>query len=242
MAYGSPNRWAATGSAATQAQFDAGLRQYMLQVYNYMASGLALTGIVAYAAAASGFYRSIAGTPLLWVVMLAPLGIVLFFSFRIQSMSLTTARATFWAYAALMGLSLAGIFLVYSGASIARTFFVTAGTFAAMSIWGYTTRTDLTRFGSFLFMGLIGIVLASLVNAFLGSQGLNFAISVIGVLLFTGLTAFDTQRIKEAYVEQATYGDVQAKTALFGALQLYMDFLNLFLFLLRFMGVSSSRD
>ena len=236
MAYGQENRWAVRGSAIDQAAIDVGLREYMLRVYNYMASGLALTGIVAYVAAYSGFYQSIAGTPLIWVVMLAPLALVFFFSVRLERMSLGAAQATFWVFAAVMGLSLAGIFLVFTGASIARVFFITAGTFAAMSLYGYTTKTDLSRFGSFLMMGLIGIILASLVNLFVGSSALQFAISVIGVLVFTGLTAWDTQRIKEMYVENQD-GTVTGKKAVLGALQLYLDFINLFMMLLQLLGV-----
>src|SRR5437764_436552 len=153
---------------------DVGLRRYMLQVYNFMAAGLGVTGLVAYGAVATGFYQQIAGTPLIWLVMLAPLGALLFLSFRVERMSVGAAQATFWTYAALMGLSLAGIFLVFTGASIARVFFISAGTFAAMSLYGYTTQRDLSQFGSFLFMGLIGIVLASLVNVFIGSSALQF--------------------------------------------------------------------
>jgi uncharacterized protein len=235
MAYEPGNRWTTRDAAIPQVGIDAGLRQYMLSVYNYMAGGLALTGVVAYAAAASGFYQAIAGTILFWVVLLAPLGLVMLLSFRIQSMSLGAAQATFWAYAGLMGLSLAGIFLIYTGASIARVFFITAGTFAAMSIYGYTTRTDLSRFGSFLFMGLIGIIIAGLVNMFIASSALQFAISVIGVLVFTGLTAWDTQSIKEMYFE----GDgtaVAGKKAILGALRLYLDFINLFMMLMQLLG------
>src|SRR5690348_9466959 len=195
---------------AGDAAIDAGLRRYMLQVYNTIARRLALTGLRAYAAVASGFYQQIAGTPLIYVVMLAPLAAVFFLSFRIEKMSTGAAMATFWVYAGLMGLSLAGIFLVYTGTSIARIFFITAATFAATSLYGYTTRTDLSRFGSFLFMGLIGIVIASLVNIFIGSTALQFAISVITVLVFTGLTAYDTQRIKEVYLASDA-GDVMAK-------------------------------
>ena len=234
MSYDSGDRWMAR-TAGTQAAVDVGLRQYMLRIYNYMAGGLALTGAVAYAGAASGFYQQIIGTPLFWVVLFAPLGLVLLLSFRIQKMSLGAAQLTFWGYAALVGLSLSGIFLVYTGASIARVFFITAATFAAMSLYGYTTRTDLSRFGSFLFMGLIGIVIASVVNIFLASSALQFAISVIGVIVFVGLTAYDTQRIKEMYFD----GDgevIAGKKAIMGALQLYLDFINLFLLLMQFMG------
>jgi hypothetical protein len=225
----------AYNAAVPRADLDLGLRQYMLQVYNFMAAGLALTGFVAYGAVATGFYQQIAGTPLIWLVMLAPLGALLFLSFRVERMSVGAAQATFWSYAALMGLSLAGIFLVFTGASIALVFFITAATFAAMSLYGYTTQRDLSQFGSFLFMGLIGIVLASLVNIFLASSALQFAISVIGVIVFTGLTAWDTQRIKEVYLESDP-GDVLTKKALMGALALYLDFINLFVMLLQLAG------
>src|SRR6185437_7236658 len=208
MAYDSGNRWAVRG-AVPQVDIDVGLRAYMLRIYNYMASGLALTGIVAYAAAASGFYAQIAGTPLVWIVMLAPLGLV------------------FWLRA--------GIFLIYTGASIARVFFITGGTFAAMSLYGYTTKRDLSQFGSFLMMGLIGIIIASLVNMFIGSTALQFAISVIGVLVFVGLTAWDTQSIKEMYVVSDD-GQIAGKKSIMGALRLYLDFLNLFLMLLQLFG------
>lgn len=214
---------------------DVGLRQYMLRVYNFMAAGLGLTGVVAYGAVATGLYQQIAGTPLLWLVMLAPLGAVLFLSFRIDRMNAGTAQATFWGFAAVMGLSLAGIFLLYTGASIARVFFISGATFAAMSLYGYTTRRDLSQLGSFLFMGLIGIVLASLVNLLLASSALQFAISVIGVLVFTGLTAWDTQRIKEVYAASDP-ADVLSKKALMGALALYLDFINLFVMLLQLTG------
>jgi FtsH-binding integral membrane protein len=216
-------------------QIDAGLRAHMQRVYGYMAGGLALTGIVAYAAAASGFYQSIAGTPLIWIVMLAPLGFVLALSFGIQRMSAATATLLFWIYAAVMGLSLGSIFLVFTGESIARVFFITAATYGAMSLYGYTTRTDLSRFGSFLLMGLVGIVIASLVNIFIGSSALQFAVSIIGVIVFVGLTAYDTQRIKEMYLEPDTV-EVAGKKAGLGALALYLDFINLFMLLLQLFG------
>jgi FtsH-binding integral membrane protein len=216
-------------------QIDAALRAHMQRVYGYMAGGLALTGIVAWAAAASGFYQSIAGTPLIWIVMLAPLGFVLALSFGIQRMSAATATLLFWIYAAVMGLSLASIFLAFTGESIARVFFITAATYGAMSLYGYTTRTDLSRFGSFLMMGLIGIVIASLVNIFVGSSALQFAISIIGVIVFVGLTAYDTQRIKEMYLESDTV-EVAGKKAVLGALALYLDFINLFMLLLQLFG------
>ena len=233
MAFGT-ERTAARG-AETREVFDAGLRAHMLRVYNYMATGLALTGIVAFAAARYGFYEALAGTPLIWVVMLAPLGFVFFLSFKIQSMRASTAQTLFWAFAGIMGLSMAGIFLVFTGASIARVFFITAGTFAAVSLWGYTTRRDLTGMGSFLFMGLIGIILASVVNLFLASSALHFAISVIGVIVFVGLTAYDTQRIKNEYAEWHD-SETSSKLAIMGALRLYLDFINLFMILLQFLG------
>jgi FtsH-binding integral membrane protein len=223
------------GAAGSAATVDAGLRRYMLSVYNYMAAGLGITGLVAYAAVSTGFYQQIAGTPLIWLVMLAPLGAILFLSFRIERMSIATAQAVFWSFAAIMGLSLAGILLIYTGTSVARVFFISAGTFAAMSLYGYSTSRDLSRFGSFLFMGLIGIVLASVVNIFVASSALQFAISVIGVLLFTGLTAYDTQRIKQVYLTAGGTGDL-AKSALMGALTLYLDFINLFVMLLQLTG------
>ena len=234
MALGSQPRWAVR-SADTQVGIDVGLREYMLRVYNYMASGLALTGIVAYVAAFSGFYESIAKTPLIWLVILAPLGLVMLMSFGIQRMQASTAQMVFWAYAGLMGLSLAMVFLVFTGASVARVFFITAATFGAMNLYGYTTGTDLSRFGSFLLMGLIGIVIASLVNIFLVSSALQFAISIIGVIVFVGLTAYDTQRIKGMYLESDA-GEIADKKAVLGALALYLDFINLFMMLLQLFG------
>jgi uncharacterized protein len=223
-------------TAATDVAIDAGLRQYMLRVYNYMASGLALTGIVAYVVANTpSLAQAIFGTPLQWVVMLAPLGFVLVLSFGINKLSYGAAQAVFWGFSVAMGASLASIFLVFTGASIARVFFITAGTFAAMSLYGYTTKTDLSKFGSFLMMGLIGIILASLVNIFIGSSALQFAISVIGVIVFVGLTAYDTQRIKEVYLESDDY-QTMGKKALMGALSLYLDFINLFMMLMQLLG------
>jgi uncharacterized protein len=235
MSFDTGNRFGAR-TAIPQVGIDAGLRSYMLRVYNYMAGGLAITGLVAYFAAASGLYVALMHTPVLfWIVIFAPLGLVLLLSFRIQRMSLGAAQATFWAYAGLVGLSLAGLFLIYTNASIAEVFFITAATFLAMSLWGYTTKKDLTGFGHFLIMGLIGIIIASLVNLFLHSPGMYFAISVIGVLVFTGLTAYDTQRIKEMYWEGD--GDVvTGKKAIMGALALYLDFINLFIMLMQLMG------
>lgn len=225
-----------SGAQAQAAQIDAGLRQYMLKVYNYMASGLALTGVMAYGLTLSpAAMQLVFGTPLKWVVMLAPLGFVFFFSAKINSIKASTAQTLFWAFAALMGLSLASIFVVYTGTSIARVFFITAGTFAGMSLYGYTTKRDLSGMGSFLMMGLIGIIIASVVNMFIGSAGMQFVISVIGVLIFTGLTAYDTQKIKSIYLE-SDGGEVQDKKAIMGALNLYLDFINLFIMLLHLLG------
>jgi len=171
-----------------------------------------------------------------WVVMLAPLGMVFFLSFRVMHMSLGAAQATFWAYAGLVGASLSSILVVYTGASVALTFFVTAATFGAMSLWGYTTSRDLTGFGNFLFMGLIGVIIASLANMFFRSPAIDFVVSLLGVLIFTGLTAWDTQKIKNTYYQVAHDGTLAGKMAVMGALSLYLDFLNIFLFLLRFLG------
>ena len=235
MALGSQPRWTVRPAVGAAVDVDVGLRDYMLRIYNYMASGLALTGIVAYFFAQSGLYASLAATPLIWLVMLAPLGLVMWLSFGIERMQAATAQLLFWLYAGLMGLSLASVFLVFTGESVARVFFITAGTFAAMSIYGYTTQRDLSQWGSFLMMGLIGIIIASLVNIFVGSSALQFAISVIGVIVFTGLTAWDTQRIKEVYLETDP-GDVLTKKAVMGALTLYLDFINLFVMLLQLVG------
>ena len=222
------------------AAIDEGLRSYMLRVYNLMAMGLAITGVAAYgtyvmAASNQAFAQILYTSPLRWVVMLAPLAMVFFLSFRIEKMSVSGAQTAFWVFAALMGLSLSSIFLVFTGESIVRVFFITAASFGALSLWGYTTKRDLTAMGSFLFMGLIGIIIAMVVNIFLQSSALQFAISAIGVLVFAGLTAYDTQKIKEMYYE----GDgaaVAGRKAIMGALRLYLDFINLFLFLLQFLG------
>jgi len=220
----------------SQAAIDAGLRQFMISVYNYMASGLALTGIVACGAAETGLYASLIDTPMLfWGVTLAPLALVLLLSFRIEKMSLGAAKTAFWAYAALVGLSLSGIFFVYTGTSIARTFFITAATFLAMSLFGYTTRADLARTASFLLMGLVGIIIASIVNVFLASSIVQLAISVVGVIVFVGLTAYDTQRIKEIYLNSDNPA-IAGKKAIMGALALYLDFLNLFILLMQLTG------
>ncbi|MCH8686262.1 Bax inhibitor-1/YccA family protein [Pedomonas mirosovicensis] len=225
-----------TGAATRDALFDEGLRQHMLRVYNYMASGVLLTGLVALVVGSTpALYQPIFGTPLKWVVMLAPLAFVFFFSFRIDKISAATAQTLFWVFCGLMGLSLASVFLVFTGMSIARTFFIAATMFGAMSLWGYTTKRDLSRMGSFLMMGLIGIVIASLVNLFLGSTMVQFVVSVIGVVVFTGLTAWDTQNIKQQYA--AHWGvEANSKLAVLGALSLYLNFVNLFQLLLNFTG------
>ena len=225
-----------TYGAQAGALFDEGLRQHMLRVYNYMALGLVITGAVAFIVGTTpALYVPIFSSPLKWVVMLAPLAFVFFFSFKLQTMSAASAQTTFWAFSAVMGLSLASIFLVYTGASIARTFFIAASMFGATSLYGYTTKRDLSKFGSFLMMGLIGVVIASIVNIFLGSSALQFAVSVIGVIVFTGLTAWDTQNIKEQYAENAGQ-EANQKLAVFGALSLYLNFVNIFQLLLSLTG------
>ncbi len=246
MEYRDPFATAQLGAQSKAAVYDKGLRAYLLNIYNYMASALLLTGIVAMFAGNSeafitalynvqnGHVTGMSGFG--WIVAIAPLGLVMWLGMGINRMSAGTAQAIFWAYSVLVGLSLSSIFIVYTGESIARTFFVTAGTFGAMSIYGYTTQRDLTGFGSFLIMGLIGLILASLVNMFLHSSGLAFATSVIGVLIFVGLTAYDTQKLKGMYYQVSGNAELMAKSSIMGALNLYMDFLNIFLYLLRFMG------
>jgi hypothetical protein len=220
------------------AAYDAGLRSYMLSVYNYMASGVLLTGIVALVFASSGMAEQVLATPLRWLIMLAPLAFVMVLSFGINRLKTSTAQMLFWAFAVVMGLSMASIFLVYTGTSIAQTFFATAAAFAGLSLWGYTTKKDLSGFGTFLVMGVVGLLVAMIINIFLQSSAMSFAISVIGVLLFAGLTAYDTQRIKSMYAYVAGT-DMMGKTVIMGALSLYLDFVNMFTFLLNFMG---SRD
>ncbi len=221
---------------AYDAGIDAGLRAYMLSVYNYMAAGVAITGLVAYLVSTSPeTMQMIFGTPLKWVVMLSPFAFILAINFGINRMSASTAQALFWAFSAVMGASLASIFIAYTGASIARVFFITAGAFAALSLYGYTTKRDLTGFGSFLIMGLFGIIIASIVNIFLVSSALHFVVSVLGVLIFSGLTAYDTQRIKSMYVE-ADGKELNDKKGVLGALSLYLNFINLFLMLLSLFG------
>jgi uncharacterized protein len=236
MAFGTDRKYM-TAAQAEAAQIDVGLRQYMLRVYNYMASGLALTGIVAMLVASSpAATQMIFGTPLKWVVMLAPIGLVFFLGARINNMQASTASTLFWVYSALMGASLASILLVFTGESVARTFFITAAAFGGLSLYGYTTKKDLSAFGSFLIMGLIGLMIASIVNIFMQSSAMQFVISAAGVLIFAGLTAYDTQKIKEMYWEGHD-SETASKVAIMGALSLYLDFVNLFIFMLQFLGV-----
>lgn len=226
----------AAGGRANAALFDEGLRQHMLRIYNYMGLGLVVTGLVAYFVSSQpALYVPIFQTPLKYVVMLAPLAFVLFFSFKMETMSASTAQTLFWAFCAVMGLSLASIFLVFTGTSIARTFFIAATMFGATSLYGYTTRRDLSQIGSFLIMGLIGVMIASIVNIFMGSSALQFAISVIGVVVFVGLTAWDTQSIKEQYASSMGREETQ-KLAVFGAFSLYLNFVNIFQLLLNLTG------
>jgi hypothetical protein len=214
---------------------DAGLRSYMLSVYNYMASGVLLTGIVAYLFAASGMAEQVLNTPLRWVLMFAPLGFVMAMSFGLNRMSTGTLQTLFWAFATVMGLSMASIFLVYTKTSIAQTFFAVSVGFLALSLYGYTTKKDLSGFGTFLIMGVVGLLVAMIVNIFLQSSVMAMAISAIGVLIFAGLTAYDTQKIKSMYAYVAGT-DMLGKVVIMGALNLYLDFVNMFTFLLNFMG------
>jgi FtsH-binding integral membrane protein len=228
------------GSASAMDQaVDAGLRSYMLSVYNYMGSGVLLTGIVAMLAYNSGFTASMVGTPLMWVVALAPLAFVLVLSFGINKLSTTAAQMLFWVYAAVMGLSMSTIFLAFTQTSIAQTFFATAAAFLGLSLYGYTTKKDLSGFGTFLIMGVVGILVALLLNAFVFQSGaFATAISAVGVLLFAGLTAYDTQKIKSMYF-YVRGTDFVGKSVVMGALTLYLDFVNMFTFLLNLLG---SRD
>jgi FtsH-binding integral membrane protein len=251
---------------AEAAVVDQGLRAYMLRIYNYMVLGLAITGLAALgvymlsvtgdAAAAAKVVRNgvevaaripgnqyltpfgymLFASPLKWAVILAPLGLVFFLSFKVDSMRPATAQILFWVYAALVGVSLGSIFLIYTHTSIVRVFFITAASFGALSLWGYTTQRDLTGMGSFLIMGLFGIIIASLVNIFLASSMMQFIISIVGVLVFAGLTAWDTQRLKNEYIYGALEGEVMERSAIMGALSLYLDFLNLFTMLLQLLG------
>ena len=245
--YENQPRYGGTIARGAEGAIDEGLRAHMLRVYNYMVVGLVITGLTAYGTFTLAFQevggqlaytalgQTLFGSPLMWVVILAPLALVFFLSFRIDKMSVGAAQATFWIYAALLGVSLSILFAAYTAASITQVFFISAATFGAMSLWGYTTKRDLTGMGSFLIMGLFGLIIASIVNIFLGSSALQFAISVIGVLIFAGLTAYDTQRIKELYYEADDVA-VAGRKAIMGALTLYLDFINLFMFLLQFMG------
>ncbi len=227
---------AAAASAGTQADIrDAGLRSYMLSVYNTMASGVLLTGIVALLFAESGYAAQVMQTPLRWVIMLAPLAFVMVLSFGINRLQTSTAQAIYWAFTIVMGLSMSTIFLVYTQTSIATTFFATAAAFAGLSLYGYTTKRDLSAFGTFLIMGVVGLLVAMVINIFVQSTALQMAISFIGVLLFAGLTAYDTQKIKSMYFYVAG-SDMVGKTVIMGALTLYLDFINMFTFLLQFMG------
>jgi FtsH-binding integral membrane protein len=240
-------RYSTPVAASPAGAIDEGLRAYMLRVYNYMAFGLALTGVTAFATyslsfrdaggrlAPTAFGQTVFGSSLMWVIFLAPLGLVFLLSFGINRMSVGAAQAAFWAYAALLGVSLSVVFAAYTFSSVTEVFFITAAMFAGLSLWGYTTGRDLTQVGSFLFMGLIGIVVASLVGIFWHSSALQFAISIIGVVVFTGLTAYDTQKIKELYFADDDSA-VAGRKAILGALSLYLDFLNLFLMLLRLFG------
>ena len=237
------NARVASAPARAGADIDEGLRAYMLKVYNLMALGLAITGLAAWGtfnfAVVDGqltaFGQLVYASAFRWVVILAPLAMVFFLSFRIDKMSVPAAQTTFWVYAGLVGMSLSTIFLVYTGTSIVRTFFITATAFGGLSLYGYTTRRDLSAMGSFLVMGLFGLIIAMIVNIFLGSSALQFAISVIGVLIFAGLTAYDTQQIKEMYYE-GDGAEVAGRKSIMGALRLYLDFINLFMFLLHFLG------
>jgi FtsH-binding integral membrane protein len=229
-------RFATAAGARTEA-FDAGLRRYMLSVYNYMFSGILLTGIVAMGFAASGVAAQVFGGPgiLKWIITLAPLGFVFGMSFGGARMSSSTLQAMFWGFAVAMGLSLSTIFLAYTGTSIAQSFFATAAAFGGLSLYGYTTKKDLSAFGTFLIMGVVGIVVASLLNLFFQSSVLELVISVVGVLVFAGLTAYDTQRTKSMYAQVAGTGAEQ-HVVIMSALNLYLDFINMFLFILRLFG------
>jgi FtsH-binding integral membrane protein len=247
-------RWGAGVARTGTAEIDQGLRAYMLGVYNHMVIGLALTGLAALGAnmlavtsdpsrmaarmggiGLTGFGVAIYGSPLRWLIMLAPLAFVFIFSFRIDRMAASSARTMFYVFSAVMGLSLSSILLVYTGASVARAFFITAAAFGALSLYGYTTRRDLSAFGSFLIMGLFGLIIASLVNLFVASTALQFGLSCLSVLIFAGLTAWDTQAIKEMYYVSDDY-EVATKKSVNGALMLYLDFINIFASLVQLTG------
>ena len=228
------------GGAVAGEAYDAGLRSYMLSIYNYMASGVLLTGLVALLFSWGGADSIIgqlylSGSPLIWVLKFAPLAFILVMSFGLNKMSTFALQATFWAFAAVMGMSISTIFLVYTGESIATTFFATAAAFAGLSLWGYTTKKDISGWGSFLIMGVIGLLVASIVNIFMQSEAMMFVISGIGVLIFAGLTAYDTQRLKNDY-QYLRGTEFMGKAVIMGATSLYLDFVNMFLFLLNFLG------
>ena len=223
------------GELMSGATRDEGLRSYMLSIYNYMASGVLLSGVVALLFARSGMAEATLASPLRWVIMLAPLGFVMAMSFGLHKMQTSTLKLLFWGFSVVMGLSLASIFLVYTGTSIATTFFATAGAFAGLSLYGYSTKRNLSAMGAFMTMGLIGIIIAMVLNMFLQSSAMSLAISVLGVLIFAGLTAWDTQRLRNAYYDVAGT-DMMQKVVIMGALSLYLDFINMFQFLLAFMG------
>jgi FtsH-binding integral membrane protein len=221
-------------SSADGVAFDAGLRAHMQRIFATMGGGLAVTGLVAYIVAHTALI-TIVMSPLRWLIVLAPLGIAMFMNFRLHTAKISTLQAMFWAFCVLMGMSMASLFVIYTGDSIARTFFITAATFGTMSLWGYTTKRDLTGMGSFMMMGIIGLIIAGLVNLFLMSPMLYWVTSVAGVLIFTGLTAFDAQRIKQNYAE--SWGaDTNERLAIMGSLQLYLDFINMFVYLLQLTG------
>lgn len=236
------NRYAqAATTARTGAAVDEGLRSYMLGVYNYMSAGVALTGLVAFLVSAwaksdPAVFQALYVSPLKYVLMLSPLAFVLVLSFGLHKLSAQATQMVFWAFAAVMGVSMSAVFTFFTGSSIAQTFFVTAAAFASLSLYGYTTKRDLSGWGSFLIMGVVGIILAMIVNWFLQSSALQFAISVIGLLVFAGLTAYDTQRIKDEYLVIRHNAELVAKASVMGALSLYLDFVNMFQFLLSFMG------
>lgn len=224
--------------SSKRTHYDWGLRECLLKVYQYMALALALTAVISMGAASSPqFINLIHGTPLKWVITFAPLGMAFYMGSRLMSMSVTGAQTCLMIFATLMGLSLSSILMMYTGESIARVFFITAGTFGAMSIYGYSTKRDLTSMGSFLIMGVIGLLIASVVNIFMQSGAMQFIISVIGVVVFTLLTAYDSQKIKAMYYQAQSNAEITQKLAVYGSLTLYMDFINIFIFLLQLLGV-----
>ncbi|WP_026325753.1 Bax inhibitor-1/YccA family protein [Sphingomonas sp. Mn802worker] len=237
---GSTARFGAAQAGTRDAAHDAGLRSYMLSVYNYMTSGVLLTGIVALGFALSGYAAAVFQTPLRWLIVLAPLAFVFAMSFGQNRFSASQLRGMFWGFAVAMGLSLSTVFLVYSPVAIAQAFFATAAGFAALSLYGYTTKRDLSAFSTFLIIGVVGLLVASVINMFVNSGPLGFVISLVGVLLFAGLTAYDTQRTKSMYFQVAGHGELVSKAVVLAALTLYLDFINMFLFILRLFG--SGRD